>query len=165
MEAVLKKIAKKHKDWVRMVVSFGCPKSLAEDIVQEMYLKINVLLEGGLDISYKDDINYFYIYKTLKSMYYILSAAERKVQKINIDNLKLYIKEEGYVEKKDTVKAMKQLKEVLDSFYWYDRKVFEIISNGVTVAELSRQTGISYASLYNTYTNTKKILKENIKWD
>lgn len=165
MEAVLKKIAKKHKDWVRMVVSFGCPRSLAEDIVQEMYLKINVLLEEGLDISYKDDINYFYIYKTLKSMYYILSASERKVQKINIDNLKLYIKEEGYIEKKDTVKAMKQLEEVLNSVYWYDRKVFEIISSGVTVAELSRQTGISYASLYNTYTNTKKILKENIKWD
>ena len=71
MSQVLKKIACKHKDWVRMVVSFGCSKSIAEDIVQEMYLKIHDLLQKGLDISYGDDVNYYYIYRTLKNSYYI----------------------------------------------------------------------------------------------
>jgi hypothetical protein len=29
---------------------------------------------------------------------------------------------------------------------------------------LSKKTGISYYSLYNTYKNVKSLIKENIKW-
>jgi len=47
----------------------------------------------------------------------------------------------------------------LDELYWYDRKVFEICASGKSVAALSRETGISYYSLYNTYTNAKKHIK------
>lgn len=35
-------IAKKHKEWINIVISFGCGKEIAEDIVQEMcILKYN----------------------------------------------------------------------------------------------------------------------------
>ncbi len=33
-------IFKKHNDWVDIVQTFGCNKETAEDLVQEMYLKI-----------------------------------------------------------------------------------------------------------------------------
>ena len=33
-------VAAKHKDWLEIVLSFGCKQEVAEDIVQEMYLKI-----------------------------------------------------------------------------------------------------------------------------
>ena len=46
--------------------------------------------------------------------------------------------------------------------YWYDRKVFEICASGKSVAGLSRDTGISYYSLYNTYVNAKKHIKDKI---
>ena len=46
--------------------------------------------------------------------------------------------------------------------YWYDKKIFEIVAKGVSVAELSRNTKISYYSLYNTYTNAKKYIKNNL---
>ena len=164
----LEKIAKKHKVWIRTVISFGCDPNIAEDIVQEAYIKINKLIKNGLDISYGDDINYFYVYKTLKTLYGDLLRKNKKIKKVDIEALNKYIiQDEGEEKKKDidVSRKMQELNNVLDSVYWYDRKVFEILSNGVTVAELSRKTNISYASLYNTYRNVKNIIKQNIEWD
>ena len=43
--------------------------------------------------------------------------------------------------------------------YWYDRKIFELINSGESIASLSRKTGIQYYSLYNTYNKVKNKLK------
>lgn len=162
----LEKVALKHKTWVRTVISFGCDPAIAEDIVQEAYIKINKLIEKGLDISYGNEINYFYVYKTLKTLYGDLLRQNKKIKKVDIDALNKYIiEEEEQVKDVDVSKKMQELNNILDSIYWYDRKVFEIISSGVTIAELSRKTNITYASLYNTYRNVKNIIKNNIQWD
>jgi len=128
----LEKIASKHKDWVRIVKSFGCEGSKCEDIVQEMYIKIHTLIVKGIDISYEDDINHFYIYRILRSLFIDL--------------------------------CMKELDTLLDKVYWYDRKVFDLVSQGMSIAELSKKTNISYYSLYNTYKNVKTLIKQEIKW-
>jgi DNA-directed RNA polymerase specialized sigma24 family protein len=162
----LEKLALKHKTWVHTVISFGCDPAIAEDIVQEAYIKINKLIEKGLDISYGEEINYFYVYKTLKTLYGDLLRQNKKIKKVDIDALNKYIiEEEEQVKDVDVSKKMQELNNILDSIYWYDRKVFEIISSGVTIAELSRKTNITYASLYNTYRNVKNIIKNNIQWD
>jgi len=44
--------------------------------------------------------------------------------------------------------------------YWYDKKVWEIIESGESIAELSRKSGIPYYSLYNTYKKVKQKLKK-----
>ena len=44
--------------------------------------------------------------------------------------------------------------------YWYDKKVFDIINTGESIAELSRKSGIRYYSLYNTYRKVKDRLKK-----
>ena len=46
--------------------------------------------------------------------------------------------------------------------YWYDKKVYELIESGQSVAQLSRKTGIPYYSLYNTYKKVVKLLKNKI---
>jgi DNA-directed RNA polymerase specialized sigma24 family protein len=160
------KSALKHKTWVRTVISFGCDPAIAEDIVQEAYIKIDKLIEKGLDISYGEEINYFYVYKTLKTLYGDLLRQNKKIKKVDIDALNKYIiEEEEQVKNVNVSKKMQELNNILDSIYWYDRKVFEIVSSGVTIAELSRKTNITYASLYNTYRNVKNIIKNNIQWD
>jgi DNA-directed RNA polymerase specialized sigma24 family protein len=162
----LEKVALKHKTWVRTVISFGCDPAIAEDIVQEAYIKIDKLIEKGLDISYGEEINYFYVYKTLKTLYGDLLRQNKKIKKVDIDALNKYIiEEEEQVKNVNVSKKMQELNNILDSIYWYDRKVFEIVSSGVTIAELSRKTNITYASLYNTYRNVKNIIKNNIQWD
>ena len=161
----LEKIAKKHNDWLRVVKSFGCKPEIAEDIVQECYIKIDSLLKKGLDISYGDDINYYYVYKTLKALYLDLCRKEKKIFKVGVEALEKYINEEVVTPPKDITSKMKQLDTLLDEVYWYDKKVFEIISSGTSIMELSRKTNISYYSLYNTYSNVKKLIKKNIEWD
>ena len=161
----LEKIASKHKDWVRIVKSFGCEGDKCEDIVQEMYIKVHTLINGGLDISYDQDINHFYIYRILRSLFIDLCRKEAKITKVNIEYLEKFVEEEEVKEYKDIEGKMKELDTVLDSVYWYDRKVFDLISQGMSIAELSKKTNISYYSLYNTYKNVKTLIKQNIQWD
>ena len=160
----LEKLASKHQTWIRTVRSFGCKGYLCEDVVQEAYLKISILLDKGLDITYDDDINYFYMYRTLKSLFLDLCRKESKIQKVNVDYLEKYIQPEVNTKHKDITGKMIELNTLLDKMYWYDRKVFDLISDGMSIAELSKQTGISYYSLYNTYKNTKMLIIKNIEW-
>lgn len=170
----LSEIAKKHNDWINIVLSFGCDPDIAEDLVQEMYLKIDSLIKRGIDITYKDEINYFYIYKTLKSLFLDLKRKETKYKKISLDTdfiKDIHLVLEKYAQNKeagkeiDIVIKMKKLNEILENLYWYDRKIFDLISNGMSIQELSNQTKISYYSLYNTYRNVKKHIKNNLQWD
>ena len=77
-------LAKKHKTWINIVYSFGCSKTIAEDIVQEMYIKVLLRLEKGLDIMYDDEINYYYIFKVLKTLYIDLQRKGKNIKMINI---------------------------------------------------------------------------------
>ena len=113
--SLLSNIYNKHSIWIEIVQSFGVNKDTSEDIVMEMYIKIKRKLDEGLNIDFGDeDYNYYYIFKTLKTM------------------------------------------------YWYDRKVFDIIDKGTSVASLSRRTKIPYHSLYNTYRRVMEILKKKL---
>jgi DNA-directed RNA polymerase specialized sigma24 family protein len=130
-----------------------------------MYIKVHTLINGGLDISYDQDINHFYIYRILRSLFIDLCRKEAKVTKVNIDYLERFIEEEEVQEYKDIEGKMKELDSLLDKVYWYDKKVFDLISEGMSIAELSKKSGISYYSLYNTYKNVKSLIKNNIQWD
>lgn len=165
MKTTLEKIAEKHDDWHRIVLSFGCKESIAEDIVQEMYIRIHTYITKGVDISYDDDVNHMYIYRTLRSLYIELHRKEKNIIKTNIDNLAEYIDENESLTKGDVCNAMQQMDSLLDKTFWYDRTVFEIISSGTSIAELSRRTNITYYSLYFTHKRVKQLIKDNIEWD
>ena len=160
----LEKIARKHDDWVRIVKSFGCKNEYCEDIVQTMYIKMHTLINRGIDISYEDDINHFYIYRILRSLFIDLCRKEAKIQKVNVDFLEKYVEPEKETKHKDITGKMRELNTLLDKMFWYDKKVFDLISGGMSIKELSRQSGISYYSLYNTYKNTKMLIRKNIEW-
>jgi len=163
----LEKVFSKNKDWVRICMSFGCNKTTAEDLTQEMYLKLATLLQNNqsLDIYYDESqINHFYIYRILRSLFIDLCRKEAKITKVNIEYLEKFVEEEEIEEYKDIEGKMKELDSVLDKIYWYDKKVFDLISGGMSIAELSKNSGISYYSLYNTYKNVKNLIKENIEW-
>lgn len=165
MKTTLEKIAEKHDDWHRIVLSFGCKESIAEDIVQEMYIRIHTYITKGVDISFDDDVNHMYIYRTLRSLYIELHRKEKNIIKTNIDNLAEYIDENESLTKGDVCNAMQQMDSLLDKTFWYDRTVFEIISSGTSIAELSRKTNITYYSLYFTHKRVKQLIKDNIEWD
>jgi len=147
-------IAKKHETWVDIVCTFGCNRTLAEDITQEMYIKIQLKLEKGLDIMYKDEINYYYIFKTLRTLFLDLKRKGKNISMIPLDNVHLINNDVNYDE------SYEKVKQALNEMWWYDRKVFEIINNGESIAEFSRKSYIQYYSLYNTYRKVKDKLKK-----
>lgn len=156
---ILEKLFEKHKTWCDIVKSFGCNPETAEDIVQEMYLKIAKLVEKGTDISYGEGVNYFYVFRTLTSIFLDYKRKESKTGLIGLDEI------EAQFEDDEEVPYQKQYDKILEGLaelYWYDRKVFEIIENGESISELSRKTNISYYSLYNTYKKVKKYLKDKL---
>ena len=73
----------------------------------------------------------------------------RQAEELGIDEIE-------YAERKS------KIDDILNNMYWYDKKVFEIVASGKSIASLSRETDISYYSLYNTYINAKKHIKDNI---
>ena len=156
---VLKKLYEKHKTWCKIVESFGCNPETAEDIVQDMYIKIHKLVEKGTDITYGDDINHFYIFRTLTSIFLDYKRKDSKTSTIGLDELADQIEQEDEV---DYDEPYNKVLEAMTELYWYDRKVYEIIENGESISELSRKTNISYYSLYNTYKKVKKYLKDKL---
>jgi len=152
-------LAKKHKTWIDVVSSFGCDKTIAEDIVQEMYIKVLPKIENGLDIIYYDnDINYYYIYKVLKTLFIDLKRKGKNITMVNIEDTN-YSKLDCDV---DYDQAYAKIKAELNTMFWYDRKVFEIINEGESIADFSRNSFIEYFSLYNTYRKVKAKLKKLI---
>ena len=155
---VLEKIYLKHKIWIDIVKSFGCNEETAEDLTQEMYIKLKRKLDDGIDFG-DDDYNYFYIFKALKSLFLDLKRKESKVSVICIDdcvNLQTDYNDINYIN------TYIDIQNELQTMYWYDRKVFEILDAGESVAALSRKTGIPYHSLYNTYRKVIEKLKHLI---
>lgn len=154
----LKLAYKKHIQWLEIVESFGCNKWTAEDIVGEMYIKLDRVIKQGKDITRDGEINYFYVFKVLTSIFLDL---KRKEAKYTLVELNEFNDPNNEIEV-DYLKNYERILETLQGLYWYDQKVFEIIESGESISELSRKTNISYYSLYNTYKKVKRILKEII---
>ena len=155
-------IFKKHNDWVDIVQTFGCNKETAEDLVQEMYIKVQIKINNGLDISFGDqDINHIYVFKTLRTLFLDLKRKEKNIY-FESDEVLDDVESDFSIDNFDEV--YDQVKGELKKMYWYDRKIFDLIDNGKSIAELSRDTNISYYSLYNTYRKVIEKLKEKL-WD
>jgi len=155
---MLEKIFNAHNKWINTVLKFGCSQEEAEDIVGDMYFIIGKMLTKGLDISYGDDVNYYYIYLTLKTSFLQLKKRKEKEGKKSIDLV--YNLESGeYI---DFETENNKVEDELEKLHWYDRKVYNMIQNEYTITELSNKTTISYHSLYNTFRKVKKRLKQKI---
>mgnify|MGYP003649395146 FL=1 len=155
---MLEKIYESHNKWINTTLKFGCTRDEAKDIVGNMYLIIGGMLKRGLDISYGDEVNYYYIYLTLKTSFLQMKNKQTKEKKVSID-LVLDIESGEYV---DFDEANEIVLEELENVHWYDRKVYELIQGEYSITELSKKTNITYHSLYNTYRKTKQRLKDKI---
>jgi DNA-directed RNA polymerase specialized sigma24 family protein len=164
MKSLVELAYDKHKDWINIVKSFGANKNYAEDIVQEMYIQLICDIQKGLDLWYNDDVNTYYCYKVLRGIYLNTHKKQARIIKTYIEDIEgdikqideLGIDEIQYAQRKDFIDS------ILDGMYWYDSKVFTLVASGKSVASLSRDTKISYYSLYNTYRNALKHIKDKL---
>ena len=158
MKTMLEKVFEDHTKWINTTKRFGCSKEEAEDIVGDMYCIIGKMLNKGLDISYGDSVNYFYIYRTLKTSFLQLKNRQTKENTISLDNdFDVYLESSEPI---DFDIANNKILDALDKMHWYDKKIYNLIQYEYSITKLHKKTGISYHSLYNTYRKVKQQLKE-----
>lgn len=152
-------IHKDHDKWVKAVINFGCNPDTAEDLVAEMYVKLHILVTNGLDIMYNEnEVNYFYVHRTLQSLFIDLKRKEKRVRYIEVHDHMAVMDADDV----DMQIAYAEVQKNLDKLHWYDKKVWEIVDAGKSIRSLSEATKISYYSLYNTYRRVKRYLKKTL---
>lgn len=169
---MLNKLYKYQRLWIGYVMDLGCNIDTAKDIVQEFYIKM-----VDKDYSYDEDSPNFYgCYVILRNMVFDLKRKEKNVELLDLDYLP-ESEDEEYIEDNydDKIEAIHKWLESNSIEYKVDtvdydieilRKVYyktiyeEIFENGKKITQLSKETGISYYSLYNTIKHIKKQINE-----
>jgi len=135
---------KHHQKWVQIVKGFG-EDFLAEDVVMEAYIYVNN----------KPKINECYFYYLLRSLTMNLQRQKKKHQLEELDT-NLIIFEEEYFE----IELKDYILDYINSWYWYDRKLYLLVKNGYSMRKIARETGIGFNSIYNTIKNCKQKIKK-----
>lgn len=135
---ILAELAKKDAQWRKMAFQICKDKDLADELVQEMYLKLayntNLIKEG-------------YIYTVLRNLFYDYTKSNKDIL---IDFSNIEIEDTEYTEPVDYIELMRGLT-------WYERTMFEL-STLVGQRELSRQTGIHIQTIHRV----NKMVKSKI---
>jgi len=135
---------KHHQKWVQIVKGFG-EDFLAEDVVMEAYIYVNN----------KPKINECYFYYLLRSLTMNLQRQKKKHQLEELDT-NLIIFEEEYFE----IELKDYILDYINSWYWYDRKLYLLVKNGYSMRKIARETGIGFNSIYNTIKNCEQKIKD-----
>ncbi len=147
-----------------MARSFGANKDVAEDLVQEMYLRLYDYVDNVDRIMYNEkEVNTFFVYVTLRNLYGYLMKAKSRITIVEIDDLsdELLFEEANIEAEHRMVELYDQIWESVDDWHWYDKKLFDIYHNSdMSIRKLSEETNISARSIWNTLDNGRKRIQE-----
>jgi DNA-directed RNA polymerase specialized sigma24 family protein len=181
---ILDILAKRHTDWIKMAKAFKIDEDKANELVQEMYIRMHDYTKDVKRIMYNEtEINTFYIYVTLRNLYYSkFTNYNNKNKKIILfsdyknthDHKKFYDvlnrlsydfeeQTESYKKKINLEALYNKIDSVIEDWYWYDKKLTKLYLNtDMSMRDISKETKISLSSIFNTLTNAKeKIRKES----
>jgi len=173
---MLEKLGRKHTEWIALLVNMGCHRDKAEDIVQDMYIKMDRMFKAGTNIEYKDtgEVNRVYVYKTLFSLFV---DGKRKYSRTGIKTEQLVenmvVSEEDafdYTSLVEEDKSFNQLtKSVLsemsewDSYYSILCKLY--FSSSYSMRELARELDCGLTHIYNVIKIHREILQDKFAED
>lgn len=167
MIITLTTIAKRHDEWIAIARYCGAPGHLAEDLVQDLYIKLHSIQEREGDLQrleYRDDLNTAYIFMALRNL--VVSHYRKQDKRTSyIDDLEGF--EPGFDEEPNHKfeevfeELIGKVSRLLEDMHWYDAKVMQVyVDEGHSIRSMSRATGISEKSIFNTLKNVKTTIKE-----
>ena len=149
-----------------MAKSFGVSDDDANELVQEMYLRLDKYVDEPERVMYNDEeVNTFYVYVTLRNIH-LTGIKKIPLYGILDDNiLKAY--EETNIEREEAFeKIISNIKQEVDTWYWYDKKLWEIHFDGQnSMRKISTDTRISLSSIFNTLKRCKNKIKDMFNED
>lgn len=169
---MLEELAKHHKLWLKILHKIGCPNRMAEDIVQEFYIKAFEKVDYHHEIIKHNEVNTYYIYAILRNMYisqlrldkrYVYPYIDWDVQDKEDDtqdeeHLELEICYLDYLRDK--------INNILSSFTNYERQLYELhFIHGISQRKISRDSKVGMSSINNTIKHIKKVLRSELMED
>ena len=155
--SILQEICKGHSKWVRMAQKFDYDN--AEDLVQEMYIKLYNLNPT--------EVNEVYIYRTIKSIF-IDDYKKKKILTAPLNGKEAYNIEDDYNEDADFQISEIQLTRtellVVQKLYGYTTENADTlqitIHKGKSLLSISKEVELSYMVLYRALKTAKKKIYE-----
>lgn len=145
---MIETLAQRDSEWRKMSLHICKDKDLADELVQEMYIK-------SLDFKNVKNITN-YVFFVLKNLYY----DSLKSKDICVDNFNIFaIIHEDYQEpSNDFYLTEKEFKLLLKDLTWYERTMY-LKSEQYGQRELSRMTGIRLQTIHRVNKNVKFKIK------
>jgi len=162
----LKKVAEYHNDYLRIVQSYG-EHEYAEDIVQEMYLRLTKYGEVSKIIRKNGEVNKPYVFWTLRNIFKSLCMERQKHPKVDLDEIKHLSVDYDYISKHEAEYLLEaKINKEMKSWHWYDEKLFKLYrENKWSFREAAEETRIGYVSIFRTIKYCKERLRENCAED
>ena len=163
--SLLQELCKHHKEWIKIVKSFG-EKDEYEDIVQEMYLKLNKYKQLE-QIQSNGKLNKSYVWLTLRNLYYNKQNQLNKVNLIDIDDCK-QLSVEQYNELLFIAQSNieDKIKQEINKWHYADKILFEIyLKEDKSMRQLAKEIDISLTTIFWTIKRCKERLKQNVGED
>jgi RNA polymerase sigma factor (sigma-70 family) len=156
MNPQIEEIAKKHKDWVNIARSFGA-KTEAEDIVQEMYLRLDKYIKPDQKIATS------FIWITLRNIYFDFLKKEPVTFELDKTVSEAVCETESIIAYEE---LNKRVRGELNNVDWFDKMLFELyVTSGKSMRQLSKETGISLSCIFYTTNRTKTHLRSLLSED
>jgi len=162
IDDVIHKLYMKHPTWVlmaeRMTPLFY--SLTAEDVVQEVYLKIfEELKKNKLKIStiiVDDKVKYSIVYLRIRNIVVDMMRSEKQTLPINIQIEDKQVESEAeFYEKIDNV---------INGFDWFHKKLFTLYTKKYqSIRDLSKDTKISYMTVWRHVEKCKNEIRNKMK--
>jgi DNA-directed RNA polymerase specialized sigma24 family protein len=162
---ILSLLDKDRDKWIKIVINLGCPAFYAEDVVQDMYIKI-ALLDNNKRIMYEDsgEVNYWYIILTLRSVCYDFLKSHKKYvdwEPIEMDQDTIDLEREAAFER-----LYQKIIAATNEFGKYGSKLTQIyFKTDYSLRQIASETTISLSSIFHSIKGYKIILQQRFGED
>tara|TARA_R110001632_G_scaffold178379_3_gene298140 strand:+ start:10109 stop:10642 length:534 start_codon:yes stop_codon:yes gene_type:complete len=162
---ILELLSKRHSEWLKMARSFGTETHEAEDLVQEMYLRMYKYVENPEKIMYNDkEVNTYFVFVVLRNLFFSSKKSLSSLMSLHIEELTELngkVEEANYEYEQAHKNLIDELWEEVETWHWYDTKLFKLYHNtDMTIKKISQETKISERSIWNTLDNGRKKIKQ-----
>lgn len=144
---MIERLALKDKEWRKMAYHICKDRYLADDLTQEMYLKLATSTK---------EINDYYIFFTIRNIF-IDTVRRLKKQTNYIENIEVEYEEYNYEQDMLKEYALEQV----DQLPFYPRTLL-IETQVISQRKLSRETGIEFQSINQTIKKARKELCQKV---
>jgi len=133
----LEELAKKDQKWREIAFKICKDRMLADDIVQDMYIKL---------AEHKKQINDFYVIIVMRNLF--LDYIKKEKLKISIESI--YHLENN----DDTFEIDDEQKKLIENLYWVAKDYF-IMSFDMSLREMAKELNTNYGFIYRTMKKEK----------